>query len=305
MFRSDYNTTFFIFLVVAIVVVTSPFLTTSYCVICHVFSCKELRYPESDFSTVSVVIVHYQEQISVVLRTIFAVLLRTPFSLLHEIILVDDCSDPPLSLSSVRAVLPHEWMQKVQPVVRLKRRAGLIGARLAGARRAQAEILVFLDAHVEVNVDWLPPLLQPILRNPQTCTTPVIDTIRYDDFAYIAATPSRGGFNWQFNYVQLPLRSVEQRRLPLPHRNPVMSGGLFAIRQDFFWQLGGYDDGLQIWGGEQFELSFKIWMCGGLLLEVPCSRVGHLYRSPNFHVNYTDRHDDYVSRVNLLLTSFY
>lgn len=182
-------------------------------------------------------------------------------------------------------------------MIQLTERKGLMGARMEGARRANAEILVFLDAHVEVNVGWLQPLLQPIVRYAQTCTTPIIDTIHFDNFAYTASTPSRGGFNWQFNYVQLPLRKMEKRRLPLPHRNPVMSGGLFAIRRDFFWHLGGYDEGLQIWGAEQFELSFKIWMCGGRLLEVPCSRIGHLYRSPNFHVNYTDRKDDFVSRV--------
>ena len=37
-----------------------------------------------------------------------------------------------------------------------------------------------------------------------------------------------------------------------------MAGGLFAVDRKYFFEIGGYDPGLQIWGGENFEISFKV-----------------------------------------------
>ncbi|NP_001161259.1 polypeptide GalNAc transferase 6-like [Nasonia vitripennis] len=238
--------------------------------------CKNKRYLK-DLDPVSVVVSFHNEHFSTLMRTCWSVINRSPPSLLHEIILVDDASTK-VELKDKLDEYVKKNLPKVK-IVRLPRRSGLIRGRLAGARKATAKILVFLDSHSEANVNWLPPLLEPIAKDYKTCVCPFIDVIAYETFEYRAQDEgARGAFDWELYYKRLPLLPEDLKNPSEPFKSPVMAGGLFAISAKFFWELGGYDPGLDIWGGEQYELSFKIWQCGGQMYDAPCSRVGHIYR---------------------------
>ncbi|RLW03014.1 hypothetical protein DV515_00006834 [Chloebia gouldiae] len=166
-------------------------------------------------------------------------------------------------------------------ILRTKKREGLIRTRMLGASVAIGDVITFLDSHCEANVNWLPPLLDRIARNRKTIVCPMIDVIDHDHFGYEtqAGDAMRGAFDWEMYYKRIPIPPELQKPDPSdPFESPVMAGGLFAVDRKWFWELGGYDAGLEIWGGEQYEISFKVWMCGGRMEDIPCSRVGHIYR---------------------------
>ncbi|XP_017769314.1 PREDICTED: N-acetylgalactosaminyltransferase 7 [Nicrophorus vespilloides] len=245
--------------------------------------CKHWDYP-LNLPTTSVIIVFHNEGWSVLLRTVHSVINRSPKSMLKEILLVDDFSDKE-NLKGELETYIERFNGKVR-LIRNVQREGLIRTRSRGAKEATGEVIVFLDAHCEVNKNWLPPLLAPIYRDSKTMTVPVIDGIDHKTFEYRPVYGDdrhfRGIFEWGMLYKEneVPQRELNRRKHNSePYKSPTHAGGLFAINRQYFLDLGAYDAGLLVWGGENFELSFKIWQCGGSIEWVPCSRVGHVYRS--------------------------
>ncbi|XP_069791627.1 polypeptide N-acetylgalactosaminyltransferase 13 isoform X4 [Narcine bancroftii] len=242
--------------------------------------CKTKVY-QDDLPDTSVVIVFHNEAWSTLLRTIHSVLLRSPKHVLAEIILVDDDSERDFLKKPLENYVKN--LQVPVKIIRMEQRSGLIRARLRGAAASKGQVITFLDAHCECTVGWLEPLLARIKENRETVVCPIIDVISDDTFEYMAGSDmTYGGFNWKLNFrwYPVPQREMDRRKgdRTISVRTPTMAGGLFAIDRDYFEEVGSYDAGMDIWGGENLEMSFRIWQCGGSLEIVTCSHVGHVFR---------------------------
>uniref|UniRef100_A0A8C7SEE8 polypeptide N-acetylgalactosaminyltransferase n=1 Tax=Oncorhynchus mykiss TaxID=8022 RepID=A0A8C7SEE8_ONCMY len=242
--------------------------------------CKNKLYPD-DLPRTSVVIVFHNEAWSTLLRTVRSVIDRSPKSLLEEVVLVDDASERDFLKRPLEQYVRR--MEVPVRVVRMEQRSGLIRARLKGASLSTGQVITFLDAHCECTIGWLEPLLARIKLDRKTVVCPIIDVISDDTFEYMAGSDmTYGGFNWKLNFrwYPVPQREMDRRKgdRTLPVRTPTMAGGLFSIDRDYFQEIGTYDAGMDIWGGENLEISFRIWQCGGTLEIVTCSHVGHVFR---------------------------
>ncbi|XP_059053549.1 putative polypeptide N-acetylgalactosaminyltransferase 9 [Achroia grisella] len=241
--------------------------------------CTKQKY--SKLPKVSIVICFHNEALSTLLRTLHSVINRTPNHLINEIVLFDDFSN----MDNLMKPL-EDYIGNVSNtiLVRSKNRKGLIRSRILAITHTTAPVIVFLDSHCECTKGWIEPLLDRIKQNPTNVVSPVVDQIHDSTFEYIAQDINDlriGGFNWnlKFSWSVIPREILMKRKeLSAPIKTPTISGGLFAINKKYFEKLGYYDEGYDIWGAENLELSFKVWMCGGSLEIVPCSHVGHVFR---------------------------
>ncbi|XP_046584881.1 polypeptide N-acetylgalactosaminyltransferase 13-like [Haliotis rubra] len=245
-------------------------------------SCRNLTYPVDDLPTATVIVPFYDEWPSLLLRTVYSVINRTPVSLLKEIILVDDASTMESLKSQLDKYISEHFPKNLVKILRMPERRGLIKSRLAGWRAAAGEVLVFLDSHMEMNVQWLEPLLMVIRKNASTVAMSVLDyidstTLKYDirpDYVI------KYGFNWMLTFFEYHFRKEEiGPQFHSPRKGATMVGAAFAVDKQYFADIGAYDEDMKIWGGENIELSWRVWLCGGQLVHVPCSHMGHIART--------------------------
>ncbi|KAI8040089.1 hypothetical protein M5D96_007517 [Drosophila gunungcola] len=266
--------------------------------------CAKERYDEGSLPSASVVIIFFNEPYSVLLRTVHSTLSTCNAKALKEIILVDDGSDNVELGAKLGLLRPHQ------------------DTRRQGHRAAAQKPLE--SRRGMCSSSWTPTARATSAGASHSCSgsrsrgtsvlVPIIDVIDANDFQYSTngyKSFQVGGFQWNghFDWINLPEREKERQRRECkqereicPAYSPTMAGGLFAMDRRYFWEVGSYDEQMDGWGGENLEMSFRIWQCGGTIETIPCSRVGHIFRDfhPYKFPNDRDTHGINTARMALV-----
>ncbi|KAL4228077.1 hypothetical protein ACF0H5_013512 [Mactra antiquata] len=243
--------------------------------------CNVVPYPK-DLPSTSIIIPFYDEWPSILLRTIYSIVNRTPRQLLQEIILVDDGSKMPQLKDDLDKYVDTHFPKGLVKIIRVPERRGLIQARLMGFENSTGDVIIFFDSHMEVNIDWLQPLLAEIKHDRKTVAMGTLDYIQLDsmEYKYYHDYMTRYGFDWRLVFFETFFRNDQIGSTPEATRvGTVMVGAAYAIDRNFFKEMGTYDNGMKVWGGENLEMAWRIWLCGGRLVHAPCSHIGHVARS--------------------------
>ena len=256
--------------------------------IAHDRICVDAEYDYDNLPGASIVMVVHNVAWSVLLRCLHSIYNHTPLRLIHEVILLNDAS----TLISLDA--PLRRYVSVFPRLRLYKtpsRQGVASCRLIVSELARGDALVFVDAHVEVREGWLEPLLTMVARRPDVMAVPIVDSIHPDHFTYTSLTPSYYTFSWDLHPLWVDITPEEGEVTDSQHSvsTGITTGTVMVIKTQRFINLTRAEDMSSLnkadrdttqsdrFAGGNMDLSFRVWMCGGSVQIMSCSRVGHVF----------------------------
>ncbi|KAG5668767.1 hypothetical protein PVAND_016694 [Polypedilum vanderplanki] len=252
--------------------------------------CKTKVY-RKDLPKASVIIPFHDDDWSLLMRTVHSIIRYSPPELIEEIILVDDYSQREHLKDHL-----DEYVKKLPKVkvVRSHQRLGIVANRVLAARNALAPILVYVDSHVECGPGWLEPILDRLKDNENLLVWGKISVID-DDTLFLSLdnkTGGIGGFTWSMDFSWIDVKFYEgDNPTPTyePKASPTFMGPTYALWRHWFEKIGYFDTDMDIWGGEDVELGFRMWMCHGRVEMIPCAVVAHMYRGHTYTMHSEDK----------------
>jgi len=213
------------------------------------------------YPLVSIVVLSYNGKHH--LKTCLDSLLRTKYPN-FEIILVDNGSTD----GSVEFVQQNYPMVKI---VRLSKNIYATGGFMAGAIVARGRYVALLNNDIEVDENWLMPLIEVLERMPWVVAADAkyrnfYDRTRFDDVAAAGRWIDYFGNNYTRGIREIDYGQYDKL---------VYEFGVSTIfRRDIFFKVGGFDTSF-LFGYEDIDLGWRLYLTGYKVVYVPQSIIYH------------------------------
>ncbi|WP_417897198.1 glycosyltransferase [Bacillus haimaensis] len=167
---------------------------------------------------------------------------------------------------------------------------GSANARNVGAKDAQGEYLIFCDAHLTFEKEWIDKLIEPLITNKSDVVTPGIADME---------NPESIGYGQTLSPNMEIIWHTKQNSI---FETAVIPGGCFVISKVVFEDVGGFETGFKTWGHEDVELSIKLWLFGYRCHVQTEVTIYHLFR--RIHPYKVKPDDVYYNLLRLAFSHF-
>ena len=213
-------------------------------------------------------IITTRDETAPVLKATIDGLLTTSKGYSREIIVVDDGSLIPVIADG----------QDHFRVIRHDEPIGVAQSRRHGASVASGDILVWMDAHMSFDPDWLNQMTSYVDSGALFCSA-------FWNYELTRA------ICWGADFIWRQERDYGKQRWPgffVHHRTkypgdgavevPMVIGGCYMMLRRSYEKIGGFSPFFRIYGGTEQDMSARAWIMGIGAKCVTGARVGHLTR---------------------------
>jgi GT2 family glycosyltransferase len=151
-------------------------------------------------------------------------------------------------------------------VVRSEDRVGVPGARNLGARAASSDVLLITDSHVRLGDGWDRRVLAGVGPGRVIAATIADPTSKFRGHGCSLVVPFMGT-HWNRDAV------TAGTAVHIP------SCAGTALTRELFDRIGGYDDGMWLYGGAEPEFGVRAWLTGAEVVADPELIVWHRFKS--------------------------
>jgi GT2 family glycosyltransferase len=153
----------------------------------------------------------------------------------------------------------------------LPQHSGVAAARNYGAGRAQAPVLVFMDAHCIPKSGWLEKLLAELDHHDGGIVAPQIGS---------AEDPRATTFGLTIRDEEFGVDWLA-REHDEPYAVPLVGCACMVMTRGFFVAVGGFEP-MRSYGMEDIEMCIRCWLLGYPVIMVPAAKVAHWFKKEPF-----------------------